>query len=169
MCATDASECDLPETPRHYSSCWGRISEQEAPTTGKEKTLSSQVKQALPQLPGAAGTVPSEQAAAAPQSTRLLFIDNLRILLICLVVVQHLAVTYGATGFWYYRDPAQDIFTSTYLTIQNGVGELHCGSDSHSTSGTCCVVGSDAQSEHASAFGHWWPGVLNFALRHAVV
>jgi hypothetical protein len=84
--------------------------------------LSSQVKQALPQLPGAAGTVPSEQAAAAPQSTRLLFIDNLRILLICLVVVQHLAVTYGATGFWYYRDPAQDIFTSTYLTIQNGVG-----------------------------------------------
>ena len=53
--------------------------------------------------------------------SRLLFIDNLRILLICLVVVQHLSVTYGATGFWYYRDPAADPFTRTFLTIYDGI------------------------------------------------
>ncbi len=83
--------------------------------------MSSQTEQAPPLLPGAAGTTPSLQAAAAPQGTRVLFIDNLRILLISLVVVQHLSVTYGATGFWYYRDPATDMFTATILTIYDGV------------------------------------------------
>jgi hypothetical protein len=44
------------------------------------------VEQAPSQLPGAAGTAPPVQTAVAPQSTRLLFIDNLRILLISLVL-----------------------------------------------------------------------------------
>ncbi len=35
---------------------------------------------------------------------RLLFIDNLRLLMIALVVVQHLAVTYSGMGSWYYMD-----------------------------------------------------------------
>ncbi len=51
------------------------------------------------------------------------FVDNLRVLLISLVVVQHLSVTYGATGSWYYRDPAPDAFTSTVLTMWNGPGQ----------------------------------------------
>jgi hypothetical protein len=35
---------------------------------------------------------------------RLYFIDNLRILLIILVVLHHLAITYGAPGDWYYNE-----------------------------------------------------------------
>jgi len=43
------------------------------------------------QLPGAAGIPPSGQAA--PEGKRLLCIDNLRIVLICGVLIVHLAVT----------------------------------------------------------------------------
>ncbi|MHB0875941.1 MAG: acyltransferase family protein [Anaerolineae bacterium] len=40
--------------------------------------------------------------------TRLLFVDNLRILLISLVVLVHLAITYGApAGDWYYTEPGE--------------------------------------------------------------
>lgn len=35
---------------------------------------------------------------------RLYYIDNLRIFLICLVVLHHLAITYGAPGGWYYME-----------------------------------------------------------------
>ena len=35
---------------------------------------------------------------------RLYFIDNLRIFLISLVVLHHLAITYGAPGGWYYHE-----------------------------------------------------------------
>jgi glucan biosynthesis protein C len=38
------------------------------------------------------------------KKTRLYFIDNLRILLIALVAMLHLAITYGAAGSWYYRN-----------------------------------------------------------------
>src|SRR6266446_5412846 len=85
--------------------------------------MSSQAEQAPSLLPGAAGTAPQVPTVKAPQGTRLLFIDNLRVLLISMVVVQHLSVTYGATGFWYYRDPATDQFTATFLTIWDGVGQ----------------------------------------------
>jgi hypothetical protein len=46
----------------------------------------------------AAGAAPPLQVAPTPQGIRLLFIDNLLILLISLVVVQLLAVTFGVTG-----------------------------------------------------------------------
>ena len=84
--------------------------------------MASQTELTTSQLPGAAGTAPAGQAAAAPQGKRLLFVDNLRILLICGVVVQHLSVTYGAAGSWMYTDPAAtDTFTSTLLTIYNTI------------------------------------------------
>lgn len=35
---------------------------------------------------------------------RLFYIDNLRIVLIALVVLHHLAITYGAPGGWYYNE-----------------------------------------------------------------
>jgi hypothetical protein len=38
------------------------------------------------------------------EKIRLYFIDNLRILLITLVAMLHLAITYGAVGSWYYRN-----------------------------------------------------------------
>lgn len=36
------------------------------------------------------------------KSPRLLFIDNLRWLMIILVVIMHLNVTYSSLGSWYY-------------------------------------------------------------------
>ena len=38
----------------------------------------------------------------APQPSRLLFIDNLRSVLIVLVLTMHAAVTYSGLGSWYY-------------------------------------------------------------------
>ena len=38
------------------------------------------------------------------KSHRLIYIDNLRIFLISLVVLHHLAITYGAPGSWYYNE-----------------------------------------------------------------
>ncbi len=35
---------------------------------------------------------------------RILYIDNLRILLTCLVVLHHLCITYGGPGDWYYNE-----------------------------------------------------------------
>jgi surface polysaccharide O-acyltransferase-like enzyme len=83
--------------------------------------MSSQIEQGPSLLPGAA--VPAPQVQAAAPKGRLFFIDNLRVLLISMVVVQHLSVTYGATGSWYYRDPATDLFTTTFLTYWNGPGQ----------------------------------------------
>jgi peptidoglycan/LPS O-acetylase OafA/YrhL len=39
--------------------------------------------------------------------TRLLYIDNIRILLTILVILHHLAVGYGRFGIWYYNEPGQ--------------------------------------------------------------
>jgi len=84
----------------------------------------SQTELTTSQLPGAAATAPPGQAAAAPQGKRLLFIDNLRILLICGVLVVHLNDTYGPIGPWMYHDPqAPDIFTSAFLTVLSAIGE----------------------------------------------
>lgn len=55
--------------------------------------------------------------APASKSSRLLFIDNLRVFLIILVVMHHLAITYGAAGSWYYQDPTKDTLTAAVLTI----------------------------------------------------
>jgi glucan biosynthesis protein C len=54
---------------------------------------------------------------------RLYFIDNLRILLITLVVIWHMAVTYGASGTWPYQEVRADDFTSIvfiFLYAANG-------------------------------------------------
>jgi glucan biosynthesis protein C len=48
---------------------------------------------------------------------RLLFIDNLRIVLITLVVLWHAAVTYGAAGTWPYQEGQADTFTSILFTL----------------------------------------------------
>jgi glucans biosynthesis protein C len=45
-----------------------------------------------------AATVPE------PNAKRLLYIDNLRMVLITLVVAGHLAITYGGVGDWYYKE-----------------------------------------------------------------
>ncbi|MHC4559957.1 MAG: acyltransferase family protein [Planctomycetota bacterium] len=42
------------------------------------------------------------------EKARLYFIDNLRILLITLIAMLHLAITYGSAGSWYYRNVPED-------------------------------------------------------------
>jgi glucans biosynthesis protein C len=86
----------------------------------------SQTELITSQLPGAAATAPPSQAAAAPGSKRLLFIDNLRILLICGVLVVHLNDTYGALGAWEYHDPGNNLLTGIVLSIPNAIG-MACG------------------------------------------
>jgi glucans biosynthesis protein C len=44
-------------------------------------------------------------AAGKTSGSRLLYIDNLRILLICLVITTHCSITYGGPGSWYFADP----------------------------------------------------------------
>ncbi len=48
---------------------------------------------------------------------RLLFIDNLRILLIVLVVLHHLAITYGAPGSWYYNEGQPDMIATILFSL----------------------------------------------------
>jgi len=43
-------------------------------------------------------------------SSRIAYLDNLRILVTILVVLHHVAITYGAPGDWYFRDvPVSDL------------------------------------------------------------
>ncbi len=86
----------------------------------------SQTELTTSQPPGAVATALPGQAAAAPQSKRLLFIDNLRILLICGVLVVHLNDTYGAVGDWEYHDPVTNLLTGSILTTLNAI-LMACG------------------------------------------
>jgi len=52
---------------------------------------------------------------------RLLFIDNLRTLMIMLVIVLHLSVTYGGEGSWYYKEGRADFLTACLLTTHNAI------------------------------------------------
>lgn len=53
------------------------------------------------------------------RANRLLYIDNLRIFIISLVVLHHLAVTYGgpAPGGWYYQEGQVGSITSIVMTL----------------------------------------------------
>jgi glucan biosynthesis protein C len=70
-----------------------------------------------------AGTQPATgalRAPARPAAVRLIFIDNIRWVMIMLVLSCHAAVTYSGHGSWYVREPAklgilQDL---TFLTYQ---------------------------------------------------
>ncbi|MFC8801464.1 acyltransferase family protein [Promicromonospora sp. NPDC057138] len=44
--------------------------------------------------------------AARPTTTRLGYVDNLRVLLTVLVLAHHAAATYGALPFWYWTEPS---------------------------------------------------------------
>ena len=89
--------------------------------------MASQTKAGPSLLTGATGTAAPVPPVSAPPSTRLWFMDNLRIVLICGVVVAHLIGIYGGGTFYQYRDPAPvDPLTSNVLTILAILG-LSCG------------------------------------------
>lgn len=50
---------------------------------------------------------------------RLFFIDHLRVILTMLVIIHHLAITYGAEGPWYFHDPSfgTDLPATLVLTL----------------------------------------------------
>ncbi|MDB4769086.1 acyltransferase family protein [Saprospiraceae bacterium] len=51
------------------------------------------------------------------EKKRKYYIDNLRILLTCLVVLHHLAITYGAPGLWYYNEGNSDLISSILMAL----------------------------------------------------
>ena len=55
------------------------------------------------------------------EKTRLSFIDNLRILLITVVVMVHLSITYGGAGSWYYKEGQADQLSFVVLSWHNAV------------------------------------------------
>lgn len=58
------------------------------------------------------GTIVAAAAEARPRATtRLHFVDNIRVLLTVLVILHHLMITYSGTGRWYYNEGREDIFT----------------------------------------------------------
>ncbi|NLZ06129.1 MAG: acyltransferase family protein [Phycisphaerae bacterium] len=51
--------------------------------------------------------------------SRLLFVDNLRTLVIVLVILVHLSITYGGEGGWYYSEGPKGTISSILLTWFN--------------------------------------------------
>jgi peptidoglycan/LPS O-acetylase OafA/YrhL len=54
---------------------------------------------------------------------RLRYIDNIRILLICLVITTHTAITFGAQGSWYYTVPDADPVAGVVLTVVTALNQ----------------------------------------------
>lgn len=52
---------------------------------------------------------------------KLLYINNLRIVLITLIVMLHIAITYGAEGSWYYYEHTGDVLSAVLLTLFTAV------------------------------------------------
>ncbi len=50
-------------------------------------------------------------------SGKLYYINNLRTLLIILIVMLHIAITYGAEGSWYYFEHTESIVSNVILTL----------------------------------------------------
>lgn len=50
------------------------------------------------------------------RNDRLYFVDHVRVGLTVLVIIQHLALTYGAAGPWYYHEPATEPVAPMVLT-----------------------------------------------------
>jgi len=66
----------------------------------------------------------TKEAAAtkvAAAGSRMMFVDNLRIFLTILVVVFHLAITYGAEGSWFYTERPVSELTTIALTTFIGL------------------------------------------------
>ncbi len=52
---------------------------------------------------------------------QILYINNLRTLLITLILMLHIAITYGASGSWYYYEHTGDVLSIVLLTLFNSV------------------------------------------------
>jgi glucan biosynthesis protein C len=68
-------------------------------------------------VPGRERAVPAVAEARPAARARLAFVDNLRLGLVVLVMVHHLAVTYGGEGSWYLYEGGADMITTVALTL----------------------------------------------------
>lgn len=70
-------------------------------------------------------SVDSAESQTTPNpATRLDYLDNLRILLTCMVIWHHLAVALGGAGGWYYRLPwEQNTITPILLTVFTAINQ----------------------------------------------
>lgn len=50
-------------------------------------------------------------------SSKINYIDNLRVLLTILVILHHTCITYGAPGGWYYYDKTSDETATIFMTL----------------------------------------------------
>src|SRR5215469_12807512 len=79
--------------------------------------------EAAQQSPGAGAGARGTPAPPASKSSRLFFLDNLRALLIILVIMLHLAFTYGSSiNLWYYHDNTDALGTGV-VTSLTGIGQ----------------------------------------------
>ena len=61
--------------------------------------------------------------AAAESKSRLYFADYLRAALVSLVVLHHLAISYGGSGSFYYTEPATDSAAAGLLSLFTGFNQ----------------------------------------------
>ncbi|MEP7154481.1 MAG: acyltransferase family protein [Betaproteobacteria bacterium] len=67
-----------------------------------------------------------QQAAYSTEVKRSYFIDYLRAFLTMLVIAHHTAITYGASGGWFFREPVpRDSITSMLLTMFCAVNQAY--------------------------------------------
>lgn len=59
-------------------------------------------------IAGVSRSVPATTGTYTKATARLLFVDNIRVLLTILVLLHHLMITYAGTGSWYYTEGRQD-------------------------------------------------------------
>ncbi len=63
------------------------------------------------------------EAAGTKSGSRLLYVDNLRILLISLVITTHCSITYGGPGSWYFHDPGNAAGTPFILCMIDSLNQ----------------------------------------------
>jgi len=91
---------------------------------GKDNTMSIESEQAIAHNNDSQTPVAVVQPTkASPERTRLLFLDNLRVLLIMLVIAGHLAIVYGGAGSWVYQDPTKELVATIILSIFIATGQ----------------------------------------------
>lgn len=91
---------------------------------GKENTVSIESEQARAQNKDLQTPVAAVQPTKASlERSRLLFLDNLRAVLIMLVIAGHVAIVYGSAGSWVYTEPTQDMVAIIILSIFTATGQ----------------------------------------------
>ena len=85
--------------------------------------MKTQVIQPISQVQGTlTGTAVNVQAKS---TTRLLFIDNIRVYLTILVILHHLMITYAGTGSWTYIEDRADLATQVIGSIFTTVNQTY--------------------------------------------